>query len=183
MDLLKQTFITNRDVTKCVHDLTRQLDVAEGACLEAGWRDLEIVPVHGDYNPWNLLFNQSDEVAAILDFDNCDMGPHLHDVAEMLITFSYMDYQNDSTNFSAPRRVGLDQNTASLLLKSYRGVRPFTAAELRCLPFVCISTMIELCSLGLLRRDFDLGSMTNIMATLAAIPRQLKDLTAAEMEI
>ncbi|MCJ8007382.1 phosphotransferase [Lederbergia wuyishanensis] len=42
--------------------------------------------IHGDWHPWNVLFNEYNEIAYILDFDFIQKGECLHDVAYFLWT-------------------------------------------------------------------------------------------------
>ena len=49
------------------------------------------VLIHNDYRIGNLLFNENDKVAAILDFDWSCLGPAIKDVAHALVEWSFPD--------------------------------------------------------------------------------------------
>ncbi|MBS4196561.1 phosphotransferase [Lederbergia citri] len=40
--------------------------------------------IHGDWHPWNVLFNRNDEIKYILDFDFMQKGECIHDMAYFL---------------------------------------------------------------------------------------------------
>ncbi|RIW32054.1 hypothetical protein D3H55_14380 [Bacillus salacetis] len=42
------------------------------------------VVIHGDWHPWNLLFNEGNEINNILDFDFLQRGERIHDIAYFL---------------------------------------------------------------------------------------------------
>jgi Ser/Thr protein kinase RdoA (MazF antagonist) len=49
------------------------------------------VLVHNDYRVGNILFDDTEEVAAVIDFDWCCIGPAIKDVAHALIEWSLPD--------------------------------------------------------------------------------------------
>ncbi|HEY4478748.1 MAG TPA: phosphotransferase [Candidatus Paceibacterota bacterium] len=49
------------------------------------------VLIHNDYRTGNLLFDENDKVAAILDFDWSCQGPAIKDVAHALVEWSFPD--------------------------------------------------------------------------------------------
>ncbi|PRY37520.1 phosphotransferase enzyme family protein [Umezawaea tangerina] len=123
--------------------------------LDAGFGALPTTAVHGDFNPWNLLFTADRRVAAVVDFDNCDVQSRLHDVAEALLTFCVLGYAEDSTTFAAVQPVEVDRAAVRRFLDAYEEVLPLTPVERECLPFALGAVWIELTCLGLLRHDFD----------------------------
>jgi phosphotransferase family enzyme len=115
--------------------------------------------VHGDFNPWNMQFDAAGEVAAVLDFDNCDVQPVLHDVAEAILTWTgLVSYRGHSVRFSAdaPHLSGPALTAAGerarVFLDTYRRYAP--PLDDAALPDVVTIVAVELCALGLLRRDF-----------------------------
>jgi aminoglycoside phosphotransferase (APT) family kinase protein len=56
-------------------------------------KEYEFTPVlvHNDYRVGNILFDDTEEVTAVIDFDWCCLGPAIKDVAHTLIEWSLPD--------------------------------------------------------------------------------------------
>jgi Ser/Thr protein kinase RdoA (MazF antagonist) len=145
------------DAYPLLDQLQESLEKARRCALQAGWHDLLRIAVHGDYNPWNLLFNEEYEVCAILDFDNAGIDARLHDIAECLLTHCVLHYRGNSTNFAPiiPDRVPL-QGVRDILCM-YEAISPLSSIEHACLPWTILAVFIELSCLGLIRGDFCLN--------------------------
>jgi Ser/Thr protein kinase RdoA (MazF antagonist) len=48
--------------------------------VEKGYNSIKI-PIHGDYNPWNLVFSEVGSLSAVLDFNYSIIDHPVHDVA------------------------------------------------------------------------------------------------------
>ncbi len=55
-----------------------------------------LVPVHGDFIPWNLAFGPDGTVTAIHDFDNSCIDSRLHDIGEALSSFFLVPHAGES---------------------------------------------------------------------------------------
>lgn len=108
--------------------------------------------VHGDWNPWNLVFSGG-AVAAILDFDNCHLGDQRRDLAEALLCFHGVQYRKDTTNFSGLPQVPPPQAIAAAL-RDYASVRLLTDADLAALAQLVAAVAVEISALGLIRGDY-----------------------------
>jgi Ser/Thr protein kinase RdoA (MazF antagonist) len=153
--------------------------VAEAAdrASAAGFAGLPAVAVHGDYNPWNLLFEESGEVAAVLDFDNCDVASRLHDLAEALLTFCVLEYRADSTNFAADQPAIPDGDRVRRFLSAYLGEAPLSPAERACLPWAVRAVLAELLTLGLIRDDLRPDRLPDLDRLLKQLDRHLDEST------
>ncbi|MEV6823602.1 phosphotransferase [Amycolatopsis sp. NPDC051102] len=129
----------------------------ERRARNAGFGELPATAVHGDFNPWNLLFAAGHRVTAVVDFDNCDVQSRLHDVAEAVLTFCVLRYAEDSTNFAVRQPAAVDWAAVTDFLAAYDEVAPLSGRERACLPFALGAVWIELTCLGLLRHDFGPG--------------------------
>ncbi|MGH3721155.1 MAG: phosphotransferase [Pseudonocardiaceae bacterium] len=158
------------DARTVLSDFINILSRAETHARSLGWSTLPLVAIHGDYNPWNLLFREDGEVAAILDFDNCDVAQRLHDVAEAILTHCILRYRKDSTNFASIQVDGLDIRAISDFLNTYEGVAPLTSTERKCLPYVVQAIYIELTCLGMIRQDIDLNEGHRATTWLLELP-------------
>ncbi|MFD7712653.1 phosphotransferase enzyme family protein [Streptomyces sp. NPDC059786] len=139
--------------------LEELLAPAERQARSAGFDALPVTAVHGDFNPWNLLFTEDQQVAAVVDFDNCDVASRLHDVAEALLTFCVVRYADDTTNFAFNQARTVDRSAVDAFLTHYEEVWPLTPTERACLPPALGAVWIELTCLGLLRGDFTLDCL------------------------
>lgn len=126
----------------------------ERRARDAGFGELPATAVHGDFNPWNLLFAADHRVSAVVDFDNCDVQSRLHDVAEAVLTLCVLRYAEDSTNFAARQPATVDWAAVTDFLVAYEEVAPLSDRERECLPFALGAVWTELICLGLLRHDF-----------------------------
>jgi Ser/Thr protein kinase RdoA (MazF antagonist) len=133
---------------------TSYLESAKQRCVAQGWSTLPVVMNHGDYNPWNLLFSEEGEVSAVLDFDNCSIGTRLHDVAEALLSYCLVMYQNESTSFAPEIRSRMDISKATAFLAGYNAVLPLELAERCCLNDMLGVIFVELCCLGFIRGNY-----------------------------
>jgi Ser/Thr protein kinase RdoA (MazF antagonist) len=125
-----------------------------GLLPERVWERLPRTFVHGDYNPWNLVFG-TEGVIAVVDFDNCDTGTRLRDVVEGVLTHAAVAYLGDSTSFAVPFRCDLDERRAGAFLSGYAGAarRPPTEDETAALPFLVCAVHVELVALAVLRGE------------------------------
>jgi thiamine kinase-like enzyme len=110
---------------------------------------------HGDYSPFNLVFESKNcKVIAVNDFDNVGLLLRVHDLAEAILTFSYISYQGCSSNFANVLPEKINFQMASAVLKGYTSVIKLENDEKRVLDRVAMSIWIELISLGIIREDF-----------------------------
>ncbi|MFD9357950.1 phosphotransferase [Streptomyces sp. NPDC060031] len=139
--------------------LDAELKSAREELHRSGWEQLPQAAVHGDVNPWNLLFAEQGQVKAVLDFDNCDRGSRLRDVAEAVLTFGGLAYAQDSTSFARPFRCEIREERAARLIDGYRRATPdpFTEAELRCADAVLRTVFVELAALGVIKGELGAG--------------------------
>ncbi|MEU8621226.1 phosphotransferase [Streptomyces sp. NPDC048623] len=141
-----------------------------------GWEELPRRAVHGDYSPWNLVFSETGEVMAVLDFDNAHMGPVIRDVMEAVLTFCCVRYASDSTTFSADIPDPLPQARAQEMLASYESVRSLSARERECAAFAAGAVALEIVCLGLIRGDYEPGSAGRLLAWAKGVQEDVQHL-------
>lgn len=131
--------------------------------------------VHGDYSPWNLIFSGSqDKVVGIVDFDNAHVGPVIRDLAEMLITFTCIEYRADSTNF-APDLPTLPRPGIKVAIESYDNARGLRPAEFAVLPAIGAAVAVELVALGYVRGDFSSYTLKSATSWADMVVRKIND--------
>ncbi|MFI9723963.1 phosphotransferase enzyme family protein [Streptomyces sp. NPDC052396] len=139
----------------------------------AGWDGLTGQLTHGDTNPWNLIYG---ERAMLIDFDNAHRGPCLRDIAEALLSFCSVHYQQDSTNFAPTLPGPINHPAAADILTAYTRVRRLEAAEITCIPPASGAVAVGLVCLGLLRGDFPTTMAAALAAWATTIPADIADL-------
>ena len=115
----------------------------------------KLMQIHGDYNPYNLIYNKDDEVIATLDLENTAFDNILHDLAEGILDFCFNEYSRGTNRFSfLPKEV--DIRRARNFIDGYRAVGESLFDQLKKgLADALGATFIELLALGVVRGDFD----------------------------
>jgi hypothetical protein len=129
----------------------------------------ELLQVHGDYNPFNLMYHANGSVAYMFDLENTALDHPVHDLAEGLLDFCFHVYRPFSTRFGRLPAT-LNHEAALLFLDGYRSTNPSAFDRVaRILPTVVGSTFIELFTLGVVRGDYDF----DLMPSLAPVTHRL----------
>jgi Ser/Thr protein kinase RdoA (MazF antagonist) len=182
VDIVRELLRDNRESLPSgdVSHLERYVETVEDvlatrkqSATERGYDDVRI-PVHGDYNPWNVIFDERDEVAAIIDFDNATVDNPAHDVAEGLLDHSFIEYRGKTTRFDGvPDR--FDERLAAAFLDGYcesafaETVEPYLAD-------VASAVYLELASLGAVRGDFEFADLERIVEKERTVHDRVKEL-------
>jgi Ser/Thr protein kinase RdoA (MazF antagonist) len=84
---------------------------------------LPLVITHGDYGPWNLLFQPIGFVKCVIDFDDVSLEERVEEVAASLLAF---------TVTRRARTASLED--AQVFMRAYHEENPLTTTELECMP-------------------------------------------------
>jgi Ser/Thr protein kinase RdoA (MazF antagonist) len=137
---------------------------------------LDEIQVHGDYNPYNLIFDNDGKIIATFDFENTSIDHPSHDIAEALLDFSFHKYKPYSTRFS-DLSAGIDLNKASALLSSYCKHTIFDNDYIcKNLPIFVSATFVELFSLGIVRGDYSFDLADGALKTMDTLYQDTKQL-------
>ncbi|OIK09580.1 phosphotransferase [Bacillus sp. MUM 13] len=99
----------------------------EWSCLNGD--SLKKVVIHGDWHPWNVLFNDKNEIKYILDFDFLQKGERIHDIAYFLWT------------------IRNEKNKKKLGEHFLKGYGPLTTSEIELLPIaIARASLFFLCT-------------------------------------
>ncbi len=133
--------------------------------------------VHGDFNPYNLIFGDQG-VRAIVDFDNACIDDPAHDLAEALVRYAWMRYEGLSSSYGEVPN-GYRDAVAAALASGYREANPegFAAAAPH-LPDVMTAIALELSAIGLLASYYSSEDVDR----LAVNARELRGLSAAVVD-
>lgn len=120
-----------------------------------------IKPIHRDFSPYNIVFDENDHVIGVNDFDNCSYGPESIDVAEMLLTHTSINYAGTTSHMREPISRFFDANRFEKMLQTYINSRDnFNITILADIPHNMTLIWIELLLVGLLRWDFSVNHVS-----------------------
>lgn len=88
-------------------DLVRELRLMERS---------DVVLLHGDYHPGNLLYKTATEVAALVDYDDLQLGERVQDIAYGALTFALSTEKEEA---AARDQSVVDEERLNAFLKAY----------------------------------------------------------------
>ena len=144
-----------------IHECQTRLERIEISALQKGY-NLISIPIHGDYNPTNILFDQKNQVSGVIDFDNCCITNPIHDVGTALLHISYFSFEKEVL----PKCEGLQHENnlrnAKIFLDSYFQSAPVKPEQV--LPYieeVAEAVAIQLSTLYLIKGIYTKFSHAN----------------------
>ncbi|MBN8549448.1 MAG: phosphotransferase [Deltaproteobacteria bacterium] len=123
---------------------------------------------HGDFAPFNVVFRRN-EVVAVNDFDNVAYGPLARDLAITLLTHCGIYYFGSTSGFNTPISTYIDHDRMVKMLEAYEEVLPLSVDERAALPRHMALHWLELMGLGLIRGDFALNDVGDVLSHVEAI--------------
>ncbi|MFD7548349.1 phosphotransferase enzyme family protein [Streptomyces sp. NPDC059816] len=143
----------------------------------------ETLPVHGDFNPFNLIFGErlekDETVVGIVDFDNACLDDRAHDLGESLVRFGWVNYRGLSSAYGAVP-TGFDHTAISAVLSGYRLVDEASAAVARpLLPPVMTVVALELAAIGLLSAYYTPGDLPTLRRSAESLPEMAAEAIAS----
>lgn len=133
-----------------IHDMKKNLrymlDRYKNACTMVnhhGYADWPLMVVHGDWHPGNLIFNNNtNEVAAVFDFDSTGLNPRAVDIANGALHFSIQAHGNDPTHWPA-HPDELRWYSFCNGYDDYAELYMLSKAEVRAMPWLMIEALIS----------------------------------------
>jgi len=161
-----------RDITGFNDFFARQSEriaLCQETAFALGYKEIA-VPIHGDYNPWNIVFDpNTGDASGIIDFDNSAIDNPVHDLAEFLLNFCFLKFRSNVTRYSeAP--TSFDANRALMLISEYR--KEYGEKTLHLLQYLTeamVVTTIELFALGLVRGDYSLNELSTLETAIEIV--------------
>jgi hypothetical protein len=108
------------------------------------------MPIHGDFNPTNLLFGQEAEVTAVFDFDSLHLDHPFVDLACGIIYMTSLDIDMTSQGFRAVPQC-FNVSAAKEFLDQYMLHFPAAGKYINDLTPIAVSLAIKTCMYGLLK--------------------------------
>lgn len=151
------------------------LNTMEYEAYQKNYQKLKIC-IHGDYNPYNLLYNK-EKVIGIIDFDNSCIDNPIHDISEGLVHFSYINYKPFTTYYHSPP-MEFNSNLFSSFLKGYLDEYPDTLKEVfKYLPETIATITYELSALGFVCGDYSAKQMRYLLESNQKVYQKAYELT------
>ncbi|MDX2552814.1 phosphotransferase enzyme family protein [Streptomyces stelliscabiei] len=134
----------------------------------------EVLPVHGDFNPFNLIFGETrdsaETVVGVVDFDNACLDDRAHDLGESLVRFGWVNYRGLSSAYGAVP-TGFDRSAVAAVLAGYREADEASATAARpLLPAVMTAVALELAAIGLLSAYYTHSDLPALRRNAEALP-------------
>lgn len=185
IDVLLQTVAENADalhvtdkqlINKYCEECKVKINDYRTVAIKNGYKNMETL-VHGDYNPWNLLFHpEKATVIGVIDFDNSIVDNPVHDLVEALVDFCFFSYKNQTTRFKGlPQQ--FNQERGRLFIDSYRESAEIDLSQFA--PYieeVAAAITIELSALGLVRGDYNFRDCEKLSEISDILGRCIKQL-------
>lgn len=125
--------------------------------------------LHGDFAPYNMVFDKADRVTAVNDFDNATYGPLARDVAECILTHCGIMYAGPSSSLRPPICTRLDTERGKRMLECYLGTTGIAAEDMVELREQFSLIWLELLSLGIVRGDFSFRDVQEALENYASV--------------
>lgn len=120
---------------------------------------------HGDFAPFNVIFT-GQKVAAINDFDNTNILPRTHDMAELLVTSSLINYIAPVTNCRKPVFIKPTKKTFEAILKFYKKNFSLSKGEILLFPTLVKIVWLEILLLTVVKEDYSLQDLKKVLPSL-----------------
>lgn len=133
-------------------------------------------PIHGDFNPWNLIYNDSHDIIGVIDFDNSIKDNPVHDLAETILDFCFFTFRNQKTRLSGVPTI-LNKNLCKEILQSYykEAGKPL-AKTIEYLEEAALAISIELFALGIVRGDYNFNDCASFILANDKMFEDLKNI-------
>ncbi len=163
----------SRDLSRFLIKQRKTINTAQALAKNKGYYQLKY-PVHGDYNPWNIVFsNDGCSVKAIIDFDNSVVDHPIHDIAEFILNYCFLVFRGESMRYCDTVPEGYHLEKACSLLLTYCSTYGSISEQIL-KQFTQASTVIciELFSLGLVRGDYSASKVNQLSRSVLTVQRE-----------
>lgn len=118
---------------------------------------------HGDYAPFNLVYDENGRVVAVNDFDNVNFRPRTRDIAGALLSFGDgLSYAGATSTLRKPIAITLNLGKARAFMKGYlANSAPLSPQEKSDLVGEMCVRWVKIMALGIVRGDFNYKDVLN----------------------
>jgi thiamine kinase-like enzyme len=156
-----------------------KIAIANAGAQKKGYNEIAF-PIHGDFNPWNLIYSNSHEIIGVVDFDNSIKDNPVHDLAETILDFCFFTFRNQKTRLSGVPTT-LNESICKEILQSYYDEADKTLAKtIEYLEEAAMAISIELFALGIVRGDYNFNDCASFVL---ANDKMFEDLKIIKMKI
>lgn len=120
---------------------------------------------HGDFILFNLIFNEAG-VVAINDFDNAKVLPRIHDMGELLVSASLLNYVAPLTNLKLPVSSEPDKDSFMYILGKFKSDFQLTKNEINIMGTVTEIIWLWTLVLAVFKGDYSFSDLAPAVATL-----------------
>lgn len=131
------------------------------------------IPIHGDFNPTNIV-TADNEIKAVVDFDNACFGRPERDIAEGIVTFSQVSYKpNTAILREIDKEVQVDE--IQNFIDGYLSAVPPDQIYVELIPPAIEAVLYELIALGIVRGDFPFDQASSYIGRVTSIREEVQD--------
>lgn len=132
------------------------------------------IPIHGDFNPTNLVTSDN-EIKAVVDFDNACFGQPERDIAEGIVTFSQVSYKPHTAILrEIDEEVQVDE--IQNFIDGYISEAPPDQIQVEMIPPAIEAVLYELITLGVARGDLPFDHASPYLGRVASIREEVQDI-------
>jgi Ser/Thr protein kinase RdoA (MazF antagonist) len=122
LEVLKKKNTLSSEELQAVHTFIQQcqwrLSLIKRSAILKGYEEI-LIPIHGDYNPTNIIFNDKNEVAGLIDFDDCCFDNPIHDILTAVLCMCYFTFENHAPLRLDKQKTDITLRKAQLFLDIY----------------------------------------------------------------
>lgn len=140
--------------------------------------DVQYIVNHGDYAPFNLVYDKEGSVAAVNDFDNVNFRPRTRDVAGAILSFcDGLSYAGATSTLRRPIATTLNVEKTRAFIEGYKAnSQPLDEKEKNDLVGEMCIRWVKIMSLGIVRGDFNYEDVFNALGFADFIEEQIPQL-------
>lgn len=140
--------------------------------------NVEYIVNHGDYAPFNLVYDHSGNTVAVNDFDNVNFRPRTRDVAGAILSFcDGLSYAGSTSTLRKPIATTLNVDKTKEFIKGYiTNSYAFTDKEKLNLIGETMIRWTKIMALGIMRGDFNYIDVQNALSFKKYIEESLPEL-------
>lgn len=141
-------------------------------------KDVPYIVNHGDYAPFNLVYDRDGNVVAVNDFDNVNFRPRTRDLAGAILSFcDGLSYAGATSTLRRPIATTLNLEKTATFIDGYKAnSTPLSEKEKSDLVGEMCIRWTKIMALGLVRGDFNYEDVFNSLSFMDFIEEEIPKL-------